>query len=745
VVIRVALRDAEERRHEYAGLEHLLYALCHDPETVDVLRNAGADVELLRKRLDKFLASLDALPEGEAIEARPTLAFQRVIQRAVFHVQHSGKEEVGGPNVLVALFGEPDCAAVAFLQEMGVGRVDVVSYLSHGVSRLEDGETSGTPMLPAGDETDGEEHEDGIPTPKINNPLEAWCTDLNALAKAGGIDPLIGRDAEVERTIHILARRRKNNPLYVGDSGVGKTAIVEGLALRITEGKVPDALKDAVIYNLDMGALLAGTRYRGDFENRLKAVVKALEKQEGAILFIDEIHTVIGAGSASGSAMDASNLLKPALQSGRIRCIGSTTYQEYRSYFEKDRALVRRFQKIEVKEPSVEDTVKILEGLKPKFEEYHGVTYTHTALETAAEMSHRYLHDRKLPDKAIDLIDEAGAAIKLKPGRKQVGTAEIERILATMAQIPPKRVGKSDKDRLASLEDDLKGVVFGQDEAIERVVAAIKLSRAGLREPEKPIGAYLFTGPTGVGKTEVAKQIAHTMGIQFLRFDMSEYMERHTVSRLIGAPPGYVGFDQGGLLTEAVNQTPHAVLLLDEIEKAHPDVYNILLQVMDHGTLTDNNGKRADFRHVILIMTSNVGARDLQKRRLGFGEAVDRAADDKAFKDRFSPEFRNRLDARVRFAALSPLVMGRIVDKFVAELELQLADRKVDIALTDAARTYLAEKGYDPDNGARPLARVIQEEIKTPLADEVLFGRLEKGGRVEVDVAGGKIAFRFAG
>ena len=743
VVIRVALRDAEERRHEYAGLEHLLYALCHDPETVDVLNNAGADVELLRGRLDKFLASLEKLPEDEDVEARPTLAFQRVIQRAVFHVQHSGKDEVGGPNVLVALFGEPDCAAVAFLQEMGVGRVDVVSFLSHGVSRLEDGEGPATPMLPSGDE--GEDGEEGGPSPKIKDPLQAWCVNLNALAKDGGIDPLIGRDTEIERTIHILARRRKNNPLYVGDSGVGKTAIVEGLALRIVEGQVPEALHDAVIYNLDMGALLAGTRYRGDFENRLKAVVKALEKQPGSILFIDEIHTVIGAGSASGSAMDASNLLKPALQSGKIRCIGSTTYQEYRSYFEKDRALVRRFQKIEVKEPSVEDTVKILEGLKPKFEQYHGVTYTHPALEAAAEMSHRYLHDRRLPDKAIDLIDEAGAAIKLKPGRKQVGAAEIERILATMAQIPPKRVGRSDKDRLASLEDDLKGVVFGQDEAIERVVAAIKLSRAGLREPEKPIGAYLFTGPTGVGKTEVAKQIAGTLGIQFIRFDMSEYMERHTVSRLIGAPPGYVGFDQGGLLTEAVNQTPHAVLLLDEIEKAHPDVYNILLQVMDHGTLTDNNGKRADFRHVILIMTSNVGARDLQRRRLGFGEAVDQAADDKAFKDRFSPEFRNRLDARVRFSPLSPAVMGKIVDKFIAELELQLADRKVDVALTDAARVYLAEKGYDPDNGARPLGRVIQEEIKTPLADEVLFGRLEKGGRVEVDAVDGKIAFRFAG
>jgi ATP-dependent Clp protease ATP-binding subunit ClpA len=742
VVIHVAMSEASRRSHEFAGLEHLLFALCHDPETVAVLRHAGADVEKLKDRLDVYLTDELEVVDGADEDPQPTMAFQRVLQRAYYHCQSAGKEVIAGPNVLVALFAEPDCQAVSFLESLGVSRLDVVSYISHGVSKLEEEQ----PSLPARE--DGDERQDGEGgaaggAPQVKDPLEAFCTNLNAQALAGNVDPLIGRSRELERTVHILARRRKNNPLFVGDSGVGKTAIVEGLALRIVEGEVPDALKDAVVYNLDMGLLLAGTRYRGDFENRLKGVLKALEKQPHAILFIDEIHTVIGAGSASGSTMDASNLLKPALASGRLRCIGSTTWQEYRSYFEKDRALVRRFQKVEVDEPSVADTIKILEGLRARYEEFHGVSYTKGAIEAAAELSHRYLHDRKLPDKAIDLLDEAGAAIKLNPDRKQVGAREIETILATMAQIPPKRVSRTDKERLGGLEADLKTRVFGQDQAIERLVAAIKLSRAGLREPQKPIGSFLFTGPTGVGKTEVAKQIAQTMGIGFHRFDMSEYMERHTVSRLIGAPPGYVGFDQAGLLTDAVSKTPHAVVLLDEIEKAHPDVFNILLQVMDHGTLTDNNGKKADFRHVVLIMTSNVGARELAARKMGFGDRSSMGEDDAAFRNAFSPEFRNRLDARIQFLPLEPAVMGRIVDKFVFELEQQLADRKVTIALTDAARDHLAERGFDPAMGARPLSRVIQDEVKTPLGDEILFGRLEKGGRVTVDAKDGKIVFRF--
>ena len=744
VVIHVAMSEAGRRRHELAGLEHLLFALCHDSETVDVLRHSGADVESLKDKLDAYLEE-GLEPIDESVEPSPTLAFQRVIQRAVFHCRSAGKEVVGGPNVLVAIFSEPECHAVSFLAQQGVTRLDVVTYLSHGVSK----EQEGGAMLPADelDESSGEPAEAGASpggaTGPSKDPLSAFCLNLNEQAAAGLIDPLIGRAPEIERAVRILARRRKNNPLFVGDSGVGKTAIVEGLALRVVEEKVPESLRDVTIYNLDMGLVLAGTRYRGDFENRFKAVLKALGQKAGAILFIDEIHTVIGAGSASGSSMDASNLLKPALATGKLRCIGSTTWQEYQSHFEKDRALSRRFQKIELDEPSVEDTIKILEGLKSRYEEFHGVTYTHTALDAAARLSDRYLQERKLPDKAIDLMDEAGAFIKLNPDRKQVGPREIEAALSAMAQIPPKRVSRSDKERLATLEDELKTRVFGQEEAIGRLVAAIKLSRAGLREPEKPIGSFLFTGPTGVGKTEVARQVSQTLGIGFHRFDMSEYMERHTVSRLIGAPPGYVGFEQAGLLTDAVSKTPHCVVLMDEVEKAHPDVFNILLQVMDHGTLTDHNGKKADFRHSILIMTSNVGARDLASRKVGFGDRTSIGEDDAAFRRTFSPEFRNRLDARIPFNPLDLEIMAKIVDKLLFELEAQLADRKITIALTDQARDYLAEKGFDPAMGARPLARVIQEEVKTPLGDEILFGPLEKGGRVEVGLEDGRIVFSF--
>ncbi len=734
VVIHVAMSEAGRRGHEHAGLEHLVFALCHDPETVEVLRHTGADIEDLKDKLDSFMESeMDAVPVNG--EPRPTLAFQRVIQRAALHCRSAGKEVVGGPNVLVAIFSEPDCEAVALLEELGVTRLDVVSYISHGVSKLHETE----PRLPATERVgEGSEEQSGAPA---RDPLSAYCVNLNEQAAAGRIDPLIGRKREVDRTVHVLARRRKNNPLFVGDSGVGKTAIVEGLALRVVEKSVPSSLEKVEIFNLDMGLLLAGTRYRGDFEDRVKGVLKALEDRPGAILFIDEIHTVIGAGSASGSSMDASNLLKPVLAAGVLRCIGSTTWEEYQNHFEKDRALARRFQKIEVGETSVDDTIKILEGLKSRYEDYHGVTYTNTALEEAVRLSDRYLQDRRLPDKAIDVLDEAGAAIKLKPGRKQVGRREVEEVLATMARIPPRRVSKTDKDRLASLDVDLKTKVFGQDEAIGRLVSAIKLSRAGLREPQKPIGSFLFTGPTGVGKTEVARQVAATMGIAFHRFDMSEYMERHTVSRLIGAPPGYVGFDQAGLLTDAVCKTPHTVVLLDEVEKAHPDVFNILLQVMDHGTLTDHNGRKADFRHAVLIMTSNVGARELASRRVGFGDRSSIGEDDAAYRNAFSPEFRNRLDARISFKSLDPKVMALIVDKFMEELRGQVADRKVTVAMTDAVRDYLAREGFDPTMGARPLARVIQEQVKTPLGDEILFGRLEKGGHVRLRLADGAIEF----
>ncbi len=742
IAVNVAITEAASRGHEYAGLEHLLYALLHhDGETAEIVRHCGGDVAKLKDKLSRFLdQSIPKVPEGLHVQPDPTAGFKRVLNRAAAHVDSSGKDLVGGKNVLVALFAERDSFALHFLQEQGIEKLDVVSYISHGISKIEP-EEGGLPA-PVGEPGDDDAEAGGA---RRQDPLEAFCVNLNQLAADGKIDPLIGREKEIERTIHVLCRRRKNNPLFVGDAGVGKTALVEGLALKIVEGKVPEPLRDAVVYGLDMGALLAGTRYRGDFEQRIKAVLKALEQKPKAVLAIDEIHTLIGAGSASGGAMDASNLLKPALQSGTLRCIGMTTYHDFRSYFERDRALVRRFQRIEVGEPSVEDAIAIVEGLRPKYEEFHEVKYGRAAIRAAVVLADRYIHDRKLPDKAIDVLDEAGAAAKLK-GRKggRIGAGEVEAIIATMAQIPPKRVSRTDKDRLKQLEDELKGVVFGQDHAIDLLAGSIRMSRAGLRSPEKPIGSFLLTGPTGVGKTEVAKQLAAILGVEFLRFDMSEYMERHTVSRLIGAPPGYVGFDQGGLLTEAVNKTPHAVLLLDEIEKAHPDVFNILLQVMDHGTLTDNNGRKSDFRHVILLMTSNVGAREMARGSLGFGERALGAAEDKAFQDMFSPEFRNRLDARIPFASLTPATMGRIVQKFVNELVGQLAERKVTIELSDEARDYFATKGFDPIYGARPLARVIQEELKRPLSEEILFGQLEKGGSALVDFEDGKLVFDYA-
>jgi len=739
--IRRALDDATERGHEFSGLEHLLLALLADDKTAEVIKHCGGSLGRLDKKLEEFLdTQIKPLPEDERERAQPTLAFARVVQRAVNHVLGAGKQQASGPNVLVALFSEPESHAVAFLKEEGISRLDVVSYISHGISKL----------LPAKTGVPGE----GGPTPDDDveeapaDPLAQFAVNLNERARAGEIDPLIGRQTQVERALHVLARRRKNNPLFVGDAGVGKTAIVEGLARRIELGEAPPALAGATIYALDMGAMVAGTRYRGDFEERFKAVLKALAEKDNAIVFIDELHTIVGAGAASGGAMDASNLIKPALANGKLRCIGTTTHKEYRSYIEKDRALARRFQAIEVEEPSIEDTIKVLTGLRERYEEFHGVSYTGKSLRAAAELSARYLNDRRLPDKAIDLIDEAGAAAKLKKGRikgskRRVRSRDIETVVATMARIPPRRVEADDRDRLANLEGDLKAKIFGQNGAVERVAQAIKMNRAGLGLPNRPIGSFVFAGPTGVGKTELAKQLAETLGVQFLRFDMSEYMERHTVSRLIGAPPGYVGFDQGGLLTDAIHQNPHAVLLLDEIEKAHPDLFNLLLQVMDHGSLTDNNGRKSDFRHVILIMTSNVGARELSRRMPGFGLGTDeRFGDtDEAFKRMFSPEFRNRLDAKVDFAPLDPAVMGRIVDKFIGELSTQLAEKKVHIELTEAARAYLAKKGYDPLNGARPLGRVIQDEVKRPLTDELLFGKLANGGTVKVDAADDKITF----
>ncbi len=737
-----ALAYANERRHEYATLEHLLMALTEDQDALSVLRACGVNVEEIRGDLVEYIDNqLTNLINAHVGDAKPTAAFQRVLQRAAIHVQNSGREEVTGANVLVAIFSERESYAVYFLQEQEMTRLDAVNYISHGIAKVPGHEESRT--------VHGAEEEQGEKVVKKGREaLDAYCVDLNAKAKTGKIDPLIGRAHEIERTIQVLCRRTKNNPLYVGDPGVGKTAIAEGLARRIVEGQVPEVLKDATIFALDMGALLAGTRYRGDFEERLKAVMGELEQQDHAVLFIDEIHTVIGAGATSGGAMDASNLLKPALQSGALRCIGSTTYKEYRNYFEKDRALVRRFQKIDVNEPSVEDAVKILRGLKPYYEEHHGVRYTAEALRTAVELSARYIGDRKLPDKAIDVIDEVGAAQALKPEskrRKTIGVKEVEAVVAKIARIPPKSVSRDDKAALATLERDLKTMVFGQDQAITALSSAIKLARAGLREVDKPIGSYLFSGPTGVGKTEVARQLAHTLGVEMHRFDMSEYMERHTVSRLIGAPPGYVGFDQGGLLTDAVDQHPHCVLLLDEIEKAHPDLFNILLQVMDYGKLTDHNGKTVDFRNVILIMTTNAGAADMAKPAVGFLREQREGEDTEAIERMFTPEFRNRLDAIIPFSGLQPETVSLVVDKFVLQLEAQLADRHVSIELTEAARKWLAEKGYEPLYGARPLGRVIQEHVKKPLAEELLFGKLADGGLVVVEVAedGSKLTFRF--
>jgi len=736
-----ALAAANERRHEYATLEHLLLALTEDRDAIAVLRACGVEIERLRRSLVEYLDDkLSNLITSRMEDAKPTASFQRVLQRAAIHVQSSGREEVTGANVLVAMFAERESHAVYFLQEQDMTRFDAVNYISHGIAKVP-GRSESRRVQGAEEDAAAEKV-----VKKGHDALDAYCVNLNRKAKSGKIDPLIGREMEVERTIQILCRRQKNNPLYVGDPGVGKTAIAEGLARRIVLGEVPEVLLGSVIFALDMGALLAGTRYRGDFEERLKAVLSELEAMPNAILFIDEIHTVIGAGATSGGAMDASNLLKPALASGTIRCIGSTTYKEYRNYFEKDRALVRRFQKIDVNEPTTDDSIKILMGLKPYYEEHHKVRYTADAVRAAVELSARYVNDRKLPDKAIDVIDEVGAAQMLLPEgkrKKTITVKDVEAVVAKIARIPPKSVSRDDAEVLRNIERDLKTLVFGQDKAIDALSSAIKLARAGLREAEKPIGSYLFSGPTGVGKTEVARQLARTMGIEMKRFDMSEYMERHTVSRLIGAPPGYVGFDQGGLLTDAIDQHPHSVLLLDEIEKAHPDLFNILLQIMDYGKLTDHNGKTVDFRNVILIMTTNAGAADLAKPAIGFGREAREGDDKEAIERLFTPEFRNRLDAVIGFSHLDEEVIGQVVDKFVAQLEGQLADRQVAIELDDAARAWLATKGYDRLYGARPLARIIQEHVKKPLADELLFGRLQKGGTVQVTVVDGKLAFTF--
>ncbi|MCD7061182.1 ATP-dependent Clp protease ATP-binding subunit ClpA [Pelagibacterium xiamenense] len=736
-----AMNLARERAHEFATLEHLLLALTEDRDTIAVLTGCDVDIEALRADLEEFIdEELDSLVVPNGQDARPTAAFQRVIQRAVIHVQSSGREEVTGANVLVAIFAERESHAAYFLEQQDMSRLDAVNFISHGIAKS--GRNADRPVRGAEDGGPGfsEDAERGASGgAQQSSALADFCINLNEKAKKGKIDPLIGRSGELERTIQVLCRRSKNNPLYVGDPGVGKTAIAEGLARRIVEGDVPEVLEGATIYALDMGALLAGTRYRGDFEERLKAIMKELEKKDNVILFIDEIHTVIGAGATSGGALDASNLLKPALASGAIRCIGSTTYKEYRQFFEKDRALVRRFQKIDVNEPTIPDAIEIMKGLRPYFEDYHKLKYTDDALKAAVELSARYINDRKLPDKAIDVVDETGARQMLvveNQRKKTINVEDIEATVATIARIPPKSVSKSDTEVLSNLEANLKRVVFGQDKAIEALSSAIKLARAGLREPEKPIGSYMFTGPTGVGKTEVARQLADTLGVELLRFDMSEYMERHTVSRLIGAPPGYVGFDQGGLMTDGVDQHPHCVLLLDEIEKAHPDLFNILLQVMDHGKLTDHSGKQVDFRNVILIMTSNVGATELAKEPIGFGRVRQQGDDEEAINRMFTPEFRNRLDAIISFAPLPPATVQRVVEKFVLQLEGQLAERGITIELTPEAADWLATRGYDERMGARPLGRVIQEYVKKPLAEEVLFGLLQKGGSVKVTVVG---------
>jgi ATP-dependent Clp protease ATP-binding subunit ClpA len=740
-----AVAFANERKHQFATLEHLLLALLDDQDAASVMNACDVDMPALKKSLINYLdTELNSIIVDDGEDAKPTGAFQRVIQRAVIHVQSSGRDDVTGANVLVAIFSERESHAAYFLQEQEMTRYDAVNFISHGIAKKAG---ASEPRAVKGSST--EEVEEGKPQVKTGGEaLDAYCVNLNEKAKQGKVDPLIGRASEVERCIQILCRRTKNNPLLVGDPGVGKTAIAEGLARKIVNHEVPEVLNGATIFSLDMGSLLAGTRYRGDFEERIKQVIKELENHPNCILFIDEIHTVIGAGATSGGAMDASNLLKPALASGTLRCMGSTTYKEFRQHFEKDRALVRRFQKIDVNEPTIEDTLKILKGLKTYYEDFHKLRYTSDALKAAVDLSARYITDRKLPDKAIDIIDEAGASQMLLPEsrrKKTIGVKEIEAVVAKIARIPPKSVSKTDTEALKQLEDDLHRAVFGQDEAIHQLSSAMKMARAGLRDPQKPIGCYLFSGPTGTGKTETARQLASTLGIELLRFDMSEYMERHTVSRLIGAPPGYVGHDQGGLLTDAVDQHPHAVVLLDEIEKAHQDVYNILLQVMDHGALTDAVGKKVDFRNVILIMTTNAGAAEGQRNQIGFGKGKPEGEDDAAIKRIFSPEFRNRLDATVAFKPLTPEIIRQVVHKFVIQLEAQLADRHVTVSLSDDAADWLAKNGFDELYGARPLARVIQEHIKKPLADEILFGKLVRGGHVNVTLKDGKLAFEFDG
>ncbi|HET7764487.1 MAG TPA: ATP-dependent Clp protease ATP-binding subunit ClpA [Burkholderiales bacterium] len=741
VSLHMAFVEARQKRHEFITVEHLLLALLDNPTAAEVLRACAANIEELRKALGDFITAHTPTVAGtEEIDTQPTLGFQRVIQRAILHVQSSGKKEVTGANVLVAIFGEKDSHAVYFLHQQGVTRLDVVNYISHGITKApasKEAKGGGE----AEQETAGEEQQS-------SGALETYTLNLNAQALVGKIDPLIGREREIERVIQTLCRRRKNNPLLVGEAGVGKTAIAEGLARRIVEGQVPEILARCQVYALDMGALLAGTKYRGDFEQRLKAVLKQLVDNPNAILFIDEIHTLIGAGAASGGTLDASNLLKPALSTGALKCIGATTYNEYRGVFEKDHALSRRFQKIDVPEPSIEETVAILRGLKSRFEAHHGVKYSGNALTSAVELSARYINDRHLPDKAIDVIDEAGAAQKILPKSKQkkvVGKTEIEEIIAKIARIPPASVSQDDRTALKNLDRDLKAVVFGQDKAIDALVSAIRTARSGLANPQKPIGCFLFSGPTGVGKTEVARQLAYCMGIELHRFDMSEYMERHAVSRLIGAPPGYVGFDQGGLLTEAVTKKPYAVLLLDEIEKAHPDIFNILLQVMDHGTLTDNNGRKADFRNIIIVMTTNAGAESLNKPVMGFTGKKEPGDESAEIKRIFSPEFRNRLDATISFGSLGHDIILRVVDKFLMQLEAQLQEKKVESIFTDALREYLAKRGFDPLMGARPMSRLIQDTIRRALADELLFGKLANGGKVTVDIdEGGKIALKFS-
>jgi len=736
-----AFKEARENQHEFMTIEHLLLALLDNPSAADVLRACAADIPSLRSELREFLNETTPLiPKDDERETQPTLGFQRVLQRAVFHVQSSEKNEVTGANVLVAIFSEQDSQAVYFLDRQNISRLDVVNYISHGISKVPSestGEVPETELSPEGEAREGKQ-----------SALDTYASNLNELAKAGKIDPLIGRQAEVERTVQILCRRRKNNPLLVGEAGVGKTAIAEGLAKRIVDGQVPEVLSPCVLYSLDLGGLVAGTKYRGDFEKRLKAVLGELKRQPEAVLFIDEIHTIIGAGAASGGVMDASNLIKPMLASGELRCIGSTTYQEYRGIFEKDRALARRFQKIDIEEPSVEDTIQILKGLKSRFEEHHEVKYSAKALRSAAELADKFINDRHMPDKAIDVIDEAGAANQLLPPsrrKKTIGVADVESIIAKIARIPPRKVSASDTEALKNLTRDLQMVVFGQDPAIEALSAAIRMNRSGLSTERKPVGSFLFAGPTGVGKTEVTRQLARVLGMQLIRFDMSEYMERHTVSRLIGAPPGYVGFDQGGLLTEEINKHPHAVLLLDEIEKAHPDVFNLLLQVMDHGSLTDNNGRKADFRNVIIVMTTNAGATEMSRRSIGF-TSQDHSSDGmQAIKKLFTPEFRNRLDAIIQFAPLQNDTITHVVDKFLFELEAQLAEKQVHMDVDQEAREWLAEHGYDPQMGARPMARLIQEKIKKPLAEHLLFGDLVGGGKVKVSVEDDQLSFEIEG